>query len=367
MKSAKIPACRQAGKLTLENIKKIDKSGMLNLLLDFPLQCKASLDIAKNANILFGKGDFNKIVFAGLGGSAIGADLVRSYLYFESKIPISVVREYELPAYVDSSTLMFIASYSGNTEETLSAYNQAKEKGANLVVLSCGGTLKEYAQDNRINFIEIPKGLPPRCALGYLGIIPLGILSKIGLIKDVKPAVNQTIGILEDLRTKNLNPHIGQRDNIAKYVASKLFNRFTVVYSSSIHFDVAATRFRSQLAENSKALASSHTFPEMNHNEIVGWQNPKKLFKNFVVLCLRDKDMHPRVAKRMDITGDILKKEGVEVLEIWSRGEDLLGRIFSLIYIGDFISYYLAILYGTDPTPVERVTYLKKELAKNVT
>ena len=123
-------------------------------------------------------------------------------------------------------------------------------------------------------------------------------------------------------------------------------------------------RLRGQLNENSKALALSHVFPEMNHNEIVGWQNPKKLFKNFVVLILKDKGIHPRVAKRMDITRDILKKEGVDVFEIWSRGEGLLSRIFSLIYMGDFISYYLAILYGIDPTPVDRVTYLKNQLAK---
>ena len=125
---------------------------------------------------------------------------------------------------------------------------------------------------------------------------------------------------------------------------------------------MAVTRLRGQLNENSKSLASSHLFPEMNHNEIVGWQNPKKLFKNFMVLMLRDNQMHPRVAKRMDITEDILKKEDVTTVEIWSHGKDLLSRIFSLIYIGDFISYYLAILYGIDPTPVERVTYLKEQL-----
>jgi glucose/mannose-6-phosphate isomerase len=127
---------------------------------------------------------------------------------------------------------------------------------------------------------------------------------------------------------------------------------------------VAATRLRGQLNENSKSLASSHLFPEMNHNEIVGWQNPKRLFKNFIVLMLRDKQMYPRVAKRMDITENILKKEDVAAVEIWSHGKDLLSRIFSLIYIGDFISYYLAILYGVDPTPVDKVTYLKKRLAE---
>lgn len=349
--------------LTLRTIKQIDKSDMLSLLLDFPSQCRAALDIASQAKILFKRRDFTKIVFAGLGGSAVGSDLVRSYLYFGSKIPITVYREYELPGYVDSSTLIFISSYSGNTEETISAYRQAKEKGATLITISCGGTLKEYAQKDNVTFIAIPGGLPPRCALGYLGIVPLCILEKIDLINDVKNSFDETIKVLEDLRNKNLNPHISYKDNIAKFIAAKLVNKFVVIYSSSLHFDVVAIRLRGQLAENSKALASSHFFPEMNHNEIVGWQNPKRLFKNFIVLCLRDEREHPRVAKRIEITKEILKKEDVAVIEIWSRGKNLLSRIFSLIYIGDFISYYLAILYRIDPTPVERVTYLKKRLA----
>lgn len=351
-------------KLNLKTIKQIDKSDMLNLLLDFPQQCKAALNIAENAKIVFEKKDFNKIAFVGMGGSAVGGDLVRSYLYFECRVPILVLREYTLPAYADNSTLVFLISYSGNTEETLSAYKEAKEKGLTMIVISSGGQLKENAKRDNITFIEIPKNLPPRCALGYLSIIPLCILVKLGLINDVSPSINQAINVLEELKNKSLKPYIGLQDNIAKSIALGLFNKFTVIYSASIHFDVCATRMRGQLAENAKALSSSHVFPEMNHNEVVGWQNPKKMFKNFVVVLLRDKDMHARVAKRMDITGSIIKKEGVELIEIWSRGEGLLSRIFSLIYIGDFISYYLAMLYGIDPMPVEKVTYLKKELAK---
>ncbi len=349
--------------LRLENLKNFDKSDMLGLLLDFPQQCKAAKTIAESAKVLFENKPFNKIAFVGMGGSAVGSDLVRSYLYSECKTPIVVLREYTLPAYVDSSTLVFVSSYSGNTEETLSAYASAKEKGSALIVVSSGGRLKENAKSDNITFIEIPGNLPPRCALGYLSIIPLCILAKLGLINDVGPYINQAVNVLEELKNKSLNPRIGQKDNIAKSIALRLFNKFTVIYSASIYFDVCATRMRGQLAENSKSLSSSHLFPEMNHNEIVGWQNPKKTFKDFVVVMLRDKDMHPRVAKRMDITEDILKKEGVAIIEIWSRGQDLLSRIFSLIYMADFVSLYLAILYGIDPTPVERVTYLKKELA----
>ncbi|TRZ94762.1 bifunctional phosphoglucose/phosphomannose isomerase [bacterium] len=351
--------------LNLKNIQRLDKSGMLDLLLSFPAQCKEASQIAPFANILFEKRDFSKIVFAGLGGSAIGADLVKAYLYFESKIPISVYREYDLPAFVDSATLVIISSYSGNTEETVSAYLEAKEKGATVIVISSGGRVKEYAQKDKFTFIQIPAGLPPRCALGYLSIIPLCLLAKLGFIKDVSHSLVQAIATLEDLKKKRLDPGIAQKENLAKFVASRLYNKFTVIYSSSVNFDVCATRFKGQLNENSKVLALSHLFPEMNHNEIVGWQNPQKLFKNFVVVMLRDKRVHPRITKRMDITCQILKDEGVEVIEIYSQGQGLLSRIFSLIYIGDFTSLYLAILYGIDPTPVDRVTYLKQELAKS--
>lgn len=350
--------------LSPANIKKLDKSNMAGLLFDFPLQCRQAYDIVGANRILFKRNDFTRIVFAGLGGSAIGADLVRSFLYFESKVPISVLREYELPGYVDDSTLVFISSYSGNTEEVLGVYEQAKARGASLIIMSSDGALKEYAARDKLTFIEMPKGFPPRCALGYSSIIPLVLLNKLGMVKDIGPQISEVVKVLEDLRDKNLNPRIGQKDNIAKFMASKLFNKFPIVYSSSVHFDVAVTRLRSQFNENSKSLAYGSVFPEMNHNEIVGWQNPQKLFKNFVVLMLRDKGMHRRVAARMDITKDIVKNEGVSILEIWSRGEGLLSRMLSLIYIGDFISLYLAVLYGIDPTPVDKVTYLKKGLAE---
>jgi glucose/mannose-6-phosphate isomerase len=351
-------------KLTLQEMKKLDKADMLGLLLDFPQQCRYAAGIAERAKILCEKKSFSNIVFAGLGGSAIGADLVRSYLYFESKIPITVVREYELPAYVDSSTLVFISSYSGNTEETLSAYRQAKARGASLICVSSGGKLKDLAAADAVTFIEIPKGLPPRCSLGYLGLIPLCLLGRLGLAKDQRPFINQAAAALEELRDKSLGPRVGQKDNLAKALARKLRGRIGVIYAPSVHFDVCALRMRGQIAENSKALSWSHLFPEMNHNEIVGWEEPRKLFKNLLVVMLRDEWTHRRVNIRMDITRDILKKEGIEILEIWSRGEALLSRILSLIYIGDFTSYYLALLYGIDPTPVERVTYLKNKLAE---
>lgn len=351
--------------LNAKTIKQVDKSGMLDLLLDFPAQCRTAFNIAQEAAIASDKKKFDKIVFAGLGGSAIGADLVKAYLYSESKIPVNVYREYTLPACVDDSTLVFILSYSGNTEEALSSYRQAKQEGSCVIAVSSGGKLKDYAKRDNTAFIQLPDNLPPRYALGYLSIVPLCVLSKLGLIKDASCGITDAINVLEGLRNKRLSPSIGPKDNVAKSVAQKLFNKFVIVYSASMHFDVCASRFRTQLSENSKTLASSHLFPEINHGEIVGWQNPGKLFKDFAVVFLRDEGMHPSVAKSMDIVKDILREEGINAIEVWSQGKTLLSRILSLIYTGDFISYYLAILYGIDPEPVERITYLKSRLAKN--
>lgn len=350
--------------LTLNNITKVDQSGMLEFLLDFPSQCRAAHKIVKNREIQGVKRKFEKIVFAGVGGSAMGADFIKSYLYFESPLPVLVIKEYVLPEYVDNSTIVFILSYSGNTREALSAYKQAKQKGAYIICISSGGALDEYSRRDKVMFIKVPSGLLPRCAFGFLSIIPLCILSKLGIIKNIDKSVEEAAGLLEKLRDDSLCPRIGQKNNIAKYIAGKLFNKFVVIYSGSIHFNIIASRLRAELAENSKALSSTHTFPELNHNEITGWENPKKLLKDFVVLMLRDNSLDCRVAKGMELASRIIKKEGVKVFDIWPRGNNLLGRMFSLIYTGDYISFYLAVLYGIDPTPIGKIDYLKKQLLK---
>jgi len=350
--------------LNYNSLCKIDKSNMLDLLLGFPLQFTTGKEIAEKVEIKFKERSFDNILFFGVGGSAIGADVVRSYLYSESTLPIQVVREYDVPAYLGKNSLVFCISYSGNTEETLSAYNLAQKRGAKIIVLSSGGKLKEQANNDKVTFIEIPSNLPPRCAIGYLSIISLCILSRLGMITDVSSAIDEARNILEELKKECFSPEIPLKDNFAKYIASKLVNKIPVIYAASFNFEVCATRFRGELNENSKTLALSNVFPEMNHNEILGWKNPPRLLKNFVVIMLKDKFVHPRLNKRMDLVCSMLKKEGVKILEVDSRGKSLLARIFSLIYTGDFVSYYLSVFYGADPTPADKIDYLKKELAK---
>jgi glucose/mannose-6-phosphate isomerase len=338
---------------------------MLEKIMGFPQQIKDAqaigekIDFAKSA----GKG-FNKIVFCGLGGSAIGADLIRSYVALECRVPIFVNRDYTIPAFVDKDTLLIISSYSGNTEEILSAYEKGKERTSQIVTITTNGKVRELAEAGGLPCILIPKGFPPRCALAFSSIPLIILLSKMGLISDKTREIEDASNTLAELRDKELAPSVEDAKNISKSIANDLHKKYSIIYGANQHIDSVVTRWRGQLAENSKALSSTHIFPEMNHNEIVGWANPKNLMKDLVVIFLRDKADHARVKMRMEISKTIIAKENVRMIEVESKGKTLLGRIFSLIYIGDFVSLYLAILNGVDPTPVESVMYLKNELAK---
>jgi len=344
-------------------IESVDKSNMLDLILGFPRQIIDAKAIGEKAEISLKK-DFNKIVFTGLGGSAIGADLIRAYLHDECKIPIMVNRDYTLPAYVGKETLLVVSSYSGNTEETLSAYKEGVKKGAHLIAITSDGEVKKRAEKDGLGCILIPKGYPPRCALGYSSIPIIALLSKTGLIGDKREEIKETSALTERLRDEALRPEVEENRNTAKTIARSIKNKYAVIYAANRHLDVVLTRWRGQLAENAKTVSSTHVLPEMNHNEIVGWRHPANLMKDLAVIMIRDSGDHPRVNKRMDISKSIIEKEGAGIIEVSSEGSGLLSRIFSLIYIGDFVSFYLAVLNNVDPTPVDSITYLKNELAK---
>ena len=347
-----------------KKIKVLDKSDMLGLLLGLDEQFREAKKIGagftpKNVS---GEGIRN-VVFTGLGGSAIGADLIRSYTAGEIRLPLVVNRNYTLPNFVDKNTLIFASSYSGDTEETLSSYAEAKKRKAKIIAISSNGELERLVEKDGVSLIKIPAGIPPRCALAYSFIPPMLVLCKLGLIKGKDKEIDESIEILGSLK-RELGPDSPADSNLSKKTAMALKSKYPIIYGSNDRIDVVITRWRSQLAENGKHLASTHVFPEMNHNEIVGWDFPAELMGQFIVIFLRDKEDHKRIAKRIDITRDILAKKGIKIAEVSSRGKGLLSRMMSLIYIGDMASFYLAILNGIDPTPVDRVTYLKKELAK---
>ena len=282
----------------------------------------------------------------------------------EARLPIFVNRNYSLPNFVGKDSLVIASSYSGDTEETLSAYKDARSRGARVVAITSGGKLKKLAIDDRFPVLSIPGGLPPRCALGLSSFTFLSVLMKLGLVKDKKSQIDRTIKTLQNLKDENIGRLVPEKKNQAKLIARKLYLKYPVIYAGQDHIDAVATRWRGQLAENSKTISSHHLIPEMNHNEIVGWKNPAKILKNFIVVMLKDSGDHLRISKRMKITRKMIESLNVKTIEVESVGKELLERIFSLVYIGDFVSFYLAILNREDPTPVEKIKYLKKELAK---
>ena len=346
-------------------ISKLDKSNMLKLISQLPNQCKEAYSIGKNSEISKPGEEIQNIVFAGLGGSAIGADIIKVFLQSELKVPVVVCRNYTLPNFVGKKTLLFCSSYSGNTEETLSTFESGLKRGANIITMGSGGKLKELSVKNGFKHITIPSGYPPRTATGYMSITVLALLTKLGLIKDKEKEVEDLHSALSDLRDKEIGVDISSDKNIAKKLAASIFGRYCVVYGTSDSTEAVSVRWRGQLAENSKTLASSHVLPEMNHNEIVGWEFPKEVLKNIKVIMLRDKSDHKRTQMRIDISKTIIKESGAEIFEVGREEAGLLARTFSLIYIGDFVSFYLAILNNIDPTPVKRVDYLKAQLAKS--
>ena len=350
---------------SLKTIEKYDRSGMLELIESFPDQCLDAKCIGDEfePDKGFRKG-YKNIVVIGLGGSAIGADLARSYTADDITIPFFINRNYTLPNFADEDTLVIASSYSGNTEEVLSAYRDARSRGCRIIVITSGGKLEKNAKDDGVGIISIPGSLPPRAALGYSFFPLLILLSKIGLIKDQSFFIDDAIRVLRILKEDSIGHKIKTADNQAKKIASHIFGRMAFIYGAQDHIDSVVTRWRGQLAENAKTLSSGNIFPEMSHNEIVGWENPKTVLAKSVVIMLKDASDHPRISKRMDVAGNMLKKEGIGVIEVKSFGKELLARIFSLIYMGDYVSLYLAILNNVDPTPVERINYLKKELSR---
>ncbi|MCX5715774.1 MAG: bifunctional phosphoglucose/phosphomannose isomerase [Candidatus Omnitrophica bacterium] len=346
----------------LKFIRGLDKSDMLGLLTGFPAQLKNASVI--NIPDLDAGTEFSNIVFSGVGGSAIGGDIVKCAIIDEIKIPFLVNREYRTPAFVGPETLFFASSYSGNTEETIGAYKEELKKKARIIAITTGGEIEKMARKDGFPVVKLPAGMPPRAAVGYSFVPALNVLSKMGLISDKKNDIKETADLVGGLRDDSVGPDVPAGKNPAKDIASLLYGRSCAVYGGSQHLDCAVLRWRNQFEENSKALASSHFLPEMDHNEIMGFSHPAKALKDTVVVFLKDRGDHPRIKDRIEITASVIKASVHKVIEAESKGNSLIARICSLICMGDFVSFYLAILNGEDPTPVDEITYLKNELAK---
>ena len=338
----------------------LDPTGLRNRIGDLPKQClkawRQGLDLALPADYASSR----HIVIAGMGGSAIGGDLLADLISLEKAPPITVCRGYTLPPHVGQDSLVIASSNSGNTEETLSACQDALSRGAKVVALTSGGQLGQMARGASIPELCIDYAGEPRSALGYSFLVPLAILQGLGLIK---PKDEDIVEALEGMAflVRRLGPEIPLQENPAKDLATTLQGKLVVVYGAG-HLSGAARRWKAQLNENSKAWAFVETLPEADHNAVAGLQWPQSVKRKACVVMLNALGLHPRVRLRYQLTAELLKKAGVECRTVDGMGKGALAQIMSAVLFGDYTSYYLALLNGEDPSPVPSIDYIKGRL-----
>ncbi len=339
----------------------LDPSDMRGRIRELPQQCLMAWHQALDFQLPQTHAAVNKVVILGMGGSAIGGDLLSSLVSTDSRAIISVNRNYDLPKFVDADTLVIASSYSGMTEETLSSFAQALDTPARKIILTTGGRLKEIAEENAIPVFPISYKAQPRAALAHSFFPLLGICQNLGLVANLSQDVEETVRVLEEMSSTlaETSPSSGNR---AKQIATDLHNHMAVIYGAGILSPVAQ-RWKTQINENSKAWAFHETLPELNHNAVVGYEFPSGLARDAFVVLLRSPLLHPRTLIRYDVVADVLNQAGIEHVVLDGTGDSALSQMMSQVLLGDWVSYYLGILNETDPTPVKVIDYLKKRLA----
>ena len=340
-----------------------DKSGMLNHLHGFPEQCQKAWEKVLKFELPHLHTKISNVVIVGMGGSAIGGDVARRLALAESKLPVRVHRDYGLPAFVDESTLVIASSYSGNTEETLSAFTESLKTRARKLVITSGGKLKQLAENEGIPAFVIDYQAPPRAAFPSNFIPLVGIFQKLGLLGDKSADLQEAVGILNKLSTDFIETR-PLASNPAKQLAAKLWGHVAVIYGAEILSEVAQ-RWKAQFNENSKAWAFFESFPELNHNAVVGYEFPPEAKERLFVILLRSPSLHPRSLLRYEVTAKLLAKAGIAYEFAEARGESARAQVLSLILLGDYSSFYLAMLNEVDPSSTDAINFVKQYLAKS--
>ncbi len=336
----------------------LDKSNFRQMILESPSQFAVGFDIAKNTHL---PGNFKSIMISGMGGSALPGNLFRIYLHslFQKeqpdKQPIQIYqnRSYGLPPEAFKDCLNFICSYSGNTEETVASFEEALAHKLPCIGLSSGGKIEEMCLANNVPHIKLPipfKGFQPRVGTGYF----FGAMFQVLINQRMVPDMTTTL-LAEAEALQTMMPSI---EEAGKALSQKLVGKTPVIYATTRYKSVAMV-WKIKMNENAKTPAFWNFFPELNHNEMVGWTLPQG---KFIILMLRHQDSDPRVFKRFEITAELLRKQGVEVEILDMAGTSVYSKVFTSIALSDFTSYYLALAYGQDPTPVAMVEDLKKLL-----
>lgn len=327
-----------------------DHSNILSQYSQLPKDIEKAYDLGNYFLTTELKHEVDHIFLIGMGGSSIAFEFLKSYLTFLGiKKSMTIVRDYAIPAHLTKNSLVFVASYSGNTEETLSAYKMAYRITTNIYSVSSGGKLKDLCVINKTPFMEVPKNYQPRtAAISYMFFPFLKVLETLGFISFQKDSISKLTSTIS-------KPNF---TDLAISISEKLYEKIPLIYASSLMYPVAY-RMKTAINENAKVHAFSHEYSELNHNEMLAFTNLKG---NFHIVVFKFNHDHRRVQKRMDLTKEITNTKGVATTEIALNGEDFLTKMFSAVYIGDLISIYLALRYELDPSPVQMIEDFKNKL-----
>jgi len=352
------PAGRAVPGLFPGAVEAFDRGGMLALVGSLGTQLREGYAAATATPALPSAEGVRSILICGMGGSGIGGDVFRSLYGPTLAVPVVVTKGYSLPGFAGRDTVVIVASFSGNTEESVAAYTAAVERGCRVVAVSAGGALASLAEADGLPHLRLPDHVPlPRAALGYLAGAPIGIADALGLIPPAADDVERTASLLDDLAGR-LGPDGG--DPSAKGLAGWLGGRIPVVWGSEGVAEAAALRWKTQTNENGKLPAWASVLPELDHNEIEGWS--VGVGTPFALIVLRHPGEHPRVEARVTATLDLLRASGLDARQVHAEGSTPMGWLFSLIMLGDFVTTYEAIGRGVDPTPIPVLSALKERL-----
>jgi len=296
----------------------------------------------------------NKVIVLGMGGSGIAGSFLASVMRKYGKVPVFTSNSYDVPGWVDANTLVIASSYSGNTEETLTAFDNIAQKGIQIISITSGGKLLEKSVENGFDYIKIPAGWPaPRACFGYSFVAQLAIMEKIGLLNvNLSDSLPGAIDLIE-IETEKIKSE-------AEKLSERLIDKLPFIYSN-VDFEPLAIRFKQQLNENSKTLAHHAVVPEMNHNELVGWASP---YKDIAVIFIRSNLYSPRVNTRIELSKEIILKYVDVMMEIEAKGDTFIEQLLYLVNLTDWVSFYLAKAKGVDVMEIANINYLKENLAK---
>jgi glucose/mannose-6-phosphate isomerase len=344
---------------------RIDCSSTRTIIRDLPRQCRVAWREGQALELPPDYRDVNKVVILGMGGLVIAGDLLRSLAALESPVPIFVHRDYGLPLLVDERTLVVAMSYSGETEETVSAFEMALGTSAKKLVIASGGSLLAMAKSNGVPAFVFGYKSTVRGALGF-GLMPLlAIAEKLGIVRSKAEDVEEAAILMEHMAGR-IAEHVPLKRNHAKHLAQRLQGHLPVIYGAGLLTEVAH-RWKTQINENSKLWCFWEELPEANHNAIVGYKLPEEIAKRAFVIFLRGAALHPRVRLRYEFTRQALDEAGVASETVDAEGKSLLAQMLSAIFFGDYVSLYLAIQAGVDPSPTTAIADLKRWMAEKAT